>query len=150
MRLWHKDLIPVLPRQQLIGQWRECCLIAKQIVEQGTPNHILVNKIMDYHISHFNNYAFIVYYEMHKRGYKVDPNKFQKWLNKNYDKDISKYPLYNDLFTGWHDDIYLRECLYNLEEKARAGGIPSGEWKVIYERYKDFTPLWKGVNNEDN
>ena len=47
MRLWHKDLIPVLPRQQLIGQWRECCLIAKQISEKGTPNHILVNKIMD-------------------------------------------------------------------------------------------------------
>lgn len=25
MRLWHKDLIPYLPRQQLLGQWRECC-----------------------------------------------------------------------------------------------------------------------------
>lgn len=144
MRLWHKDLIPLLPRQQLLGQWRECCLIAKQIIALGTPNHILVNKIMDYHISHFNNYAFIVYYEMHKRGYKVDPNKFQKWLNKNYDKDINKYPLYNDLYADWHDDIYLRECLYNLEEKARAGGIVKEEWKVIYERYKDFTPLWKG------
>ena len=147
MRLWHKDLIPVLPRQQLIGQWRECCLIAKQIAELGTPNHILVNKIMDYHISHFNNYTFIVYYEMHKRGYKVDPNKFQKWLNKNYDKDISKYPLYNDLFTGWHDDIYLRECLYNLEEKARAGGISNEEWDIINSKYKDFIPLWKGYDN---
>lgn len=144
MRLWHKDLIPILPRQQLIGQWRECCLIAKQIVEQGIPNHILVNRIMDYHISHFNNYAFIIYYEIHKRRYNVDPNKFQKWLNKNYDEDIIRYPLYNDLFTGWHDDIYLRECLYNLEEKFRAGGIVEEEWKVIYEKYKDFTPLWKG------
>lgn len=144
MRLWHKDLISILPHQQLIGQWRGCCLIAKQIVALGTPNHILVNKIMDYHISHFNNYAFIVYYEMRKRGYKVDPNKFQKWLNKNYDGRINEYPLYNDLFAGWHDDIYLRECLYNLEEKARAGGILSKEWEVINEEYKDFTPLWKG------
>lgn len=28
MRLWHKDLIHYLPRQQLIAQWRECCAIA--------------------------------------------------------------------------------------------------------------------------
>jgi uncharacterized protein (TIGR02328 family) len=34
MRLWHKDLISVLPRQQLLGQWRECCLIARNIAEK--------------------------------------------------------------------------------------------------------------------
>ena len=39
MRLWHKDLISVLPRQQLLGQWRECCLIARNIAEKNTPNH---------------------------------------------------------------------------------------------------------------
>ena len=25
MRLWHEELIPLLPRQQLLGQHRECC-----------------------------------------------------------------------------------------------------------------------------
>ncbi|MFQ7176654.1 MAG: pyrimidine dimer DNA glycosylase/endonuclease V, partial [Streptococcus salivarius] len=25
MRLWHQDLIAKLPRQQLLGQHRECC-----------------------------------------------------------------------------------------------------------------------------
>jgi uncharacterized protein (TIGR02328 family) len=35
MRLWHKDLIPILPDKQLLGQWRECCLIAKNIKEKG-------------------------------------------------------------------------------------------------------------------
>lgn len=25
MRLWHESLIPYLPRQQLLGQHRECC-----------------------------------------------------------------------------------------------------------------------------
>ena len=34
MRLWHKDLITVLPRQQLIGQWRECCSIAKKLAKE--------------------------------------------------------------------------------------------------------------------
>jgi hypothetical protein len=31
-----------------------------------------------------------------------------------------------------------------LEEKFRAGGIPADEWQRIYDRFKDFTPLWSG------
>ena len=58
MRLWHKELIPYLPRQQLLGQWRECCAIAKSIAETGTPNHVLVNKIMEYPKPHFVLYGF--------------------------------------------------------------------------------------------
>ena len=27
MRLWHQALIPYLPRQQLLGQHRECCAL---------------------------------------------------------------------------------------------------------------------------
>ena len=27
MRLWHEDLIRKLPRQQLLGQHRECCAL---------------------------------------------------------------------------------------------------------------------------
>ena len=46
MRLWHKDLIPALPRKQLLAQWRECCAIASNIAKKGTPNHILVNKVL--------------------------------------------------------------------------------------------------------
>ena len=31
MRLWHVDLIEVLPRKQLLSQWRECCCIARRV-----------------------------------------------------------------------------------------------------------------------
>lgn len=72
MRLWHKDLISVLPRQQLLGQWRECCAIAKNIYTKGSPNHILVNKIMEYHIDNFILYSYKVYSEMFNRNYNVD------------------------------------------------------------------------------
>ena len=27
MRLWHEELISKLPRQQLLGQHRECCVL---------------------------------------------------------------------------------------------------------------------------
>ena len=45
MRIWHKSLIPVLPREQLVAQWRELGAIAGNLNTKGTPNHILVNKV---------------------------------------------------------------------------------------------------------
>lgn len=102
MRLWHKDLIPALPRKQLIGQWRECCLIAKNIVEKGKPNHLLVNRIMDYPQDEFNSYADAVFKELIKRGYKANRWSFFKWRN-----DINT-TLLSVAFRGWHNDRYLR------------------------------------------
>ena len=54
MRLWSYQLVPFLPRQQLVSQWRELVCIAKSIHDKGTPNHILVNKIMRYPLSDLN------------------------------------------------------------------------------------------------
>lgn len=130
MRLWHKDLISVLPRQQLVSQWRECCCIARNIAVNGTPNHILVNKIMDYPIEHFITYTYYVYKEMKKREYRVDWNKFQK-----YSENQILLAEYNRVFKDWHNDRYLKQCLYNLEEKYDCGGISEKEWNKITERF---------------
>ena len=130
MRLWHKDLIPVLQIQQLLGQWRECCLIAKNIAEKGTPNHILVNKVMDYPIEHFYSYCGEVAAEMKYRGYKVDFSRIIKYFpNAKKDAQIK----HNELFNGWHNARYLRQCYYNLQEKYDNGGMAPIEWKQIYE-----------------
>ena len=133
MRLWHKYLIPYLPKQQLLGQWRECCCIAKNIAEHGTPNHILVNKIMHYPLNHFNYYGQLIGAEMSHRGYFVDGNKFDKWLRDNSQppKLPYPYPEYNDLFKGWHNDRYLAQCFFNLQEKYDCGGITEAEWNKI-------------------
>lgn len=37
MRLWHKDFIKALPREQLVTQWRELSAIAGAIQKNGTP-----------------------------------------------------------------------------------------------------------------
>lgn len=130
MRLWHKDLIPVLPRQQLLGQWRECCLIAKSLAETGTPNHLLVNRITDYEPKHFYNYCRLVCAEMQQRGYKVNMQAVQLWLDMI--TDCSHEFVQNDvLFFGWHTDEYLKICYYNLKEKCLCGGIPNSEWNGI-------------------
>ena len=88
MRLWHKDLISVLPDKQLLGQWRECCCIARNIAVNGSPNHLLVNKIMEYPISHLWKYGYLIMCEMEERGYDCDFDKFEKWFD-NGNKVIS-------------------------------------------------------------
>lgn len=125
MRLWHKNLIEVLPRQQLLGQWRECCAIAKSIAETGTPNHLLVNKIIDYPLQQFYNYGLLVAQEMIKRDYKVDIENFVKYFPNILRIKTDK------MFEGWHDDRYLMQCYYNLQEKFDCGGIIFDEWKMI-------------------
>lgn len=132
MRLWHKDLIPYLPRQQLLGQWRECCAIAKNIYKKGTPNHILVNRILGYHIGHFWKYGFLVMQEMEHRGYRCDFDKFEQWFDRPYRLIVPKN---DELFMYWHNDRYLRQCLYNLQEKYDCGGINGGEWQIIIDKF---------------
>lgn len=136
MRLWHKDLIDVLPRQQLLGQWRECCLIAKSIAENGTPNHLLVNRVMKYPPADFYSYAKWIEAEMKYRGYKCDFNKFEKWYDKivkGKNADFYKWKRKEDIFTYWHNEKYLKQCFYNLQEKYDCGGITEDEWQDIYE-----------------
>lgn len=128
MRLWHKDLIPVLPRQQLLGQWRECCLIAKNIAEKGTPNHLLVNKIMDYPTGHFWEYGYLIYGEMQNRGYKCGFDRFEQWFENPWALLV---PNHTELFSDWHNERYLLQCYHNLQEKCDCGGISDAEWKPI-------------------
>lgn len=134
MRLWHKDLIPYLPRQQLLGQWRECCLIAKQIAEKGTPNHVLVNRVMLYPDLSFDKYATAVFYEMSRRGFLADFRRFAVWRKPRMEVSINC----DDYFSGWHNDRYLRQCLANLQEKADCGAIPAEEWKRITDVYPEW------------
>lgn len=138
MRLWHKDLLFVLPRQQLLGQWRECCAIAKNIAEKGTPNHVLVNKIMDYPICHFASYARIVSDEMKNRGYKLTDKAVNDFIYNlglagekiddfNFNSEIDR----SLIFPKWHDYRYLRQCYYNLQEKYDCKAITQEEWEKI-------------------
>lgn len=127
MRLWHKDLIPVLPRQQLLSQWRECCCIARNISVNGTPNHLLVNKILEYPLYHFTNYAQLICWEMKRRNYKCNETTFSKYFPDIY----GNHEFYDSIFKDWHNDRYLRQCFYNLQEKYDCGGIPEDEWSKI-------------------
>lgn len=130
MRIWHKNLLPILPRMQLVGQWRECSLIARGIAMNGSPNHILVNKVIDYPLEHFATYCYLVGWYLSKNGYipsVYTEEKISEWLGLS----IVPYVDTDILFDGWHNDRYLYQCISNLEEKYDCGGISVKEWKPI-------------------
>lgn len=137
MRLWHYKLIPYLPLQQLVSQWRECICIAKNIAEKGTPNHILVNKIMNYPIEEFHTYCNLVLGEMVKRGYRIRESslvKLEKYIQFNVNVSPKNYD--KNLFVNWHNMNYLDVCYMNLYEKYWCGGIDELQWKDLVFGYK--------------
>lgn len=129
MRLWHSSLIKVLPREQLIATWRELSAISGSIQKKGTPNHLLVNFILDYDFDHFISYAYYVREEMTRRGYRTMNNVWEKIvaLKPNY----TILPL-EKIFLNKMNDIYLNICYYNLYEKYLCGGIKQEDWDKIY------------------
>ena len=44
----------------------------------------------------------------------------------------------SDLFENWHNDRYLAQCYYNLQEKFDCGGIEAADWNIIYKFYWDY------------
>lgn len=142
MRLWHYQLVPYLPRQQLLSQWRECVCIAKSIHDKGTPNHILVNKIMNYPISEFDEYCNIVLVEMIKRGYNVSQSSINK-LEEYIDFEVNSNKQFAHPFKTWHTFRYLEQCFYNLQEKHDCGGLTNEEWDRICEGCVEIEGQWR-------
>lgn len=149
MRLWHKDLITVLPRKQLLSQWRECCAIARNISVNGTPNHMLVNKVLDYPMTHLYTYGFAVAVEMRARGYKCEFKKFARYFTIPHETNIIAI---SEVFKPWHNDRYLRQCFYNLQEKYDCGGITESEWNLIDDKtFRSLTSVseFNGLINDE-
>lgn len=156
MRMWHKDLITVLPREQLVAQWRELSSIAGNINTKGTPNHILINPVMEYPLSYFITYAAAVRAEMSRRGYRT--------MDKVWDKICSVCPNYeilpiDEIYKGWMDKDYMEICYYNLFEKFLRGGITEKDWSSIKSAYaiylsndfmnrQEFKELFEEYKNE--
>ena len=123
MRLWHQELIPKLPRQQLLGQHRECCALrgAGWGRKHATVDYVFTHspeKLVAYHL--------LIMEEMENRGYK--PNLI--WKNPNWRGDkisednwiigtnYSNLVDINKIIYPEHNDEYLKECIDNLKSKG--------------------------------
>ena len=126
MRLWHYKLIPVLPKDMLISQWRECIAIKRQW-EKGTLKHRLVSYVMNYNQDYFLNYVLRITNELENRKIKYH----QKYLN-----EIADFCYQLGRPASWfdypeHNNRYLKQCYYNLQEKYDRGIITKEEWEKI-------------------
>ncbi|MCT3115382.1 TIGR02328 family protein [Leuconostoc lactis] len=117
MRLWHESLITKLPRQQLLGQHRECCALRGG---GWGKRHSTVDYVFIYSPYKLFRYHKLVMTEMLNRGYKPNEN----WLNplyrgnnmipyKSLPIEVSTYPIYPE-----HNHNYLIECIENLRKKG--------------------------------
>ena len=100
MRLWHETLIPLLPRQQLLGQHRE---VATLRGKGWGKKHATVDYVFTHSYYKLFQFHLLVLAEMEKRSYTPDP--------------VAPVPLTHPIYPE-HNDSYLAECLLNLEQKG--------------------------------
>ena len=132
MRLWHTSFISVLPREQLIAQWRELSAIAGKIQTNGTPNHVLVNFVMDYDFDHFISYAYYIRKEMTNRKYRTTDSVWDKIVSLK--SNWTLFPL-ETVYKDKMNDFYLTVCYYNLYEKYNCGMF--NDFEKIELKYKE-------------
>lgn len=137
MRLWHQKILSKLPRQQLLGQHRECC--ALRGLGWGR-NHSTVNYVFDHMPEMLVAYHYLVMDEMKRRGYH--PNEI--WYDCDYrGSSLKKVYGYCDtnsvlgfvvganrcgiMIYPEHNDKYLQECIENLSQK----GVDISEFSKI-------------------
>ena len=117
MRLWHEQLIPILPKNQLLGQHRECCALRGN---GWKKKHKTVDYVFSYSPYLLFRYHLLVMEEMEKRGYNVS----EEWKDKNYrgkiaekymnlEEEVIEDPIYKE-----HNNKYLDECIENLRNKG--------------------------------
>ena len=136
MRLWHTDLISVLPREQLVAQWRELSAIAGAIQKKGTPNHILVNFVLIYDYDNFISYAAEVREEMTKRGYRTMNSVWEKIVSLK--SNWVRLP-HDEIYKEKMNNTYLEICYYNLYEKYLCGGIDGYDFGKIMRIKEEIT-----------
>ena len=117
MRLWHEKIISLLPKSQLLGQYRECCALRGN---GWKKKHKTVDYVFSYSPYLLFRYHLLVMEEMEKRGYNVS----EEWKDKNYrgkiaekymnlEEEVIEDPIYKE-----HNNKYLDECIENLRNKG--------------------------------
>ena len=147
MRLWHYKLLEFLPDAQFKGQLRELVAIMHDWRDKGTTNHLLINRVMDFPKADLSTYFMLYYNLYHQRyGKKINDKYLDEFYGFRLPYDVKTFKV-KGIFNGWHDNVYLRICMYNLYEKHLAIGknrITGQEWNRLLEGYKIITRRkWK-------
>lgn len=124
MRLWPLMIIEHLPRQQLLGQHRECCALRGK---GWGRKHATVDYVFKHPYAWLWFYHVYVMGEMERRGFRPD----SAWRRRSYrgksigdDKtDITEPGMLRSIpgsiyVYPEHDEKYISECIENLRRKG--------------------------------
>jgi uncharacterized protein (TIGR02328 family) len=127
LRLWHVDLIPYLPRLQLLGQHRECCALRGK---GWGKKHSTVDYVFKYSLNHLFIYHLLVLNEMKNREYKINNLDWYCLYYRGKKLGMAHpdqtpfiyspfiYSIYdNRRYYPEHNADYLKECLELLNER---------------------------------
>jgi uncharacterized protein (TIGR02328 family) len=138
VRLWHRALLPFLPQGQLLSQKREVDLMFRDYLEGRKTNHILINYVWEYDISHLISYYVLLEEEFKRRGYTFNKKTLSKVLVKS--GNFVEYT--SEPFPYHHNGRYLIQNFFNLEEKFDRG---QKDFSVV-----NYMDLYRFVNEKTN
>lgn len=110
-------------------------LLLEILRKKGKPNHILVNKVLSSR-GDFYAYCNLIVGELKRRNYNVSEEAMKTCFdnilsNNNFETNSTHF----EIFYDWHNVRYLKQCLYNLQEKYDCGGISENEWEIIINEF---------------
>lgn len=132
MYLWHYKLIPVLPTDILLRQWKECITIAYDISKDQKLDDINISKIMNYPIQQFRDYCNMVLVELNKRGEFIHEATINA-LDATIGFEVDSLNIHRDIFDGWHSNYYMEKCILNLTDFHRNQKISDEDFDTILE-----------------
>ena len=122
MRLWHRDLIKDLPREQILGQNSEC---AGMRGNGWGKKHSAVDYVFTHDYSMLYWYHMLIIEEMERRGYNPDPLwKQQNYRGKVLGFDFSRFAS-GDNYADYpeHDAGYYAWCVNDITKKLAEKGV---------------------------
>ena len=136
MRIWSRTILDVLPIKQLMAMRYE---LGDMIKQYPNIRNGLVKYANNYDIIYLGSYFVAVCEECFNRNIKMSQKYNDEILNivdqktEIANKEIS---ILKDYKFKEDNLRYLKQQLYNLEEKADREIISKEEWKKIYGKYE--------------
>lgn len=114
MKIWHKSLVRYLPDRLLIAQWNDCCKAAASGM----------------HGEHLFSFGVFVADEITNRGMIVPFGELRRFI---INCDTTHVVPFDELYTDWHDELYLAQCWFELYEMHSMGAMSDTDWDSIQE-----------------
>lgn len=138
MRLWHYEMISILPKNILIKLWHDCEAIGSNLERKGTTGDVKCDRILDFHRGEFEAYCTRIHNTMIFRRCKIN-NKLGQLLfariKDNADKFHPSDIVTVGVYKNWHDLDYFDLCYKLIKELHDCNVVKDDDWFEFNDDY---------------